>query len=164
MEKNNLNIITFSALILVIGISFTVGLISGLNLSNKSRYQIINANGIVILLDKYTGLTWRNVNSYDNIPNEWQEMKIVVNDANEAKKMNVPIGKEQDRKNFIKQEETKQLKELNKLIGDKRKLNYKEFAKIIKTKYPAYANLSDKDLVEKILYKYPKLKTKIEMD
>ena len=67
MEKNNLNIITFSALILVIGISFTVGLISGLNLSNKGRYQIINANGIVILLDKYTGLTWRNVNSYDNI-------------------------------------------------------------------------------------------------
>ncbi len=149
---------------LVIGIFFTIGLILGLNLSNKSRYQIINASGLVILLDKYTGLTWRNVNSYNNIPNEWQEMKIVVNNANEAKKMNVPIGKKQDRKNFIKQEETKQLKELNKLIGDKRKLNYKEFAKIIKTKYPAYTNLSDKDLVEKILYKYPKLKTKIEMD
>lgn len=78
--------------------------------------------------------------------------------------MNVPIGKDQDRKNFIKQEETKHLKELNKLIDNRKKLNYKEFARIIKEKYPAYSDLSDKDLIEKILHKYPELKAKIEMN
>ena len=164
MNKSNTNIIIFSALLLIISVSFLAGLILGFNTGNRSRYQIINANNIVILLDSYTGLTWRNVSSYNNIPNEWQEMKMIVGDANEAKKMNVPIGKDQDRKNFIKQEETKHLKELNKLIDNRKKLNYKEFARIIKERYPAYSDLSDKDLIEKILHKYPELKAKIEMN
>lgn len=86
MNKSNTNIIIFSALLLIISVSFLAGLILGFNTGNRSRYQIINANNIVILLDSYTGLTWRNVSSYNNIPNEWQEMKMIVGDANEAKK------------------------------------------------------------------------------
>ena len=40
----------------------------------------------------------------------------------------------------------------------------KNYAKIIKKKYPMYSDINDKDLTEKILRKYPELKRRVKMN
>lgn len=44
--------------------------------NSDNRYQIVNTDNCVILLDKRTGLTWRNVwnNNKEKIPSDWELM------------------------------------------------------------------------------------------
>ena len=63
--------------------------LSNKHLENIDRYTIINGNyDPTILLDKKTGLTWRNVNceGKEKIPNCWQLME------NDEYYTDVPIG------------------------------------------------------------------------
>lgn len=63
-----------------------------------NRYQIVNSDNSVILLDKRTGLTWRNVwnNEKEKIPANWQPMKYEGND------LNLPIGEYKIRQEYKK--------------------------------------------------------------
>ena len=61
-----------------------------------NRYQIVNSDNCVILLDKRTGLTWRNVwnNNKDKIPTNWSPMTYEGND------LSVPSGERELRKQY----------------------------------------------------------------
>lgn len=88
---------------LIILIVLLIGLIIGFNLNNdkNNRYQIVKTNNNTILLDKKTGLTWRNVwiDEKDKIMNFWDEMLVVVGDENTQ----VPIGKKRAYKKAFKE-------------------------------------------------------------
>ena len=62
-----------------------------------NRYQIVNLSDNTILLDKRTGLTWRNVwnNNKDKLPTNWERMIYEGGD------ISVPVGEQQIRKQAI---------------------------------------------------------------
>ena len=77
-------------------ICIIIGLLIGLNIHTKTdRYQIVKTDNSTILLDKQTGLTWRNVwtDEKDKIPAYWEEMMIIGDDDTR-----LPIGKKDGRK------------------------------------------------------------------
>lgn len=63
-----------------------------------NRYQLFKDNDNTILLDKQTGLTWRNVwnNNKDKIPSDWELMNQYGDYTD------IPIGEQQRRDNMIK--------------------------------------------------------------
>lgn len=67
-----------------------------------NRYQIVNSDNLVILLDKRTGLTWRNTwnNNKDKIPSDWE----LMNQYGEY--TNVPYGEQVRRDNMVKSRQT----------------------------------------------------------
>lgn len=80
---------------LIVLIVLLIGLIIGFNLNNdkNNRYQIVKTNNNTILLDKKTGLTWRNcyIDDKDKIMNYWEEMRIIIDPDNPNPVL--PIGK-----------------------------------------------------------------------
>lgn len=71
-----------------------IGLLIGFNLNNKNdRYQIVKGSDSLVLLDKKTGITWRNcyVDDKDKIMNYWEEMRFLI-DPDNLKPL-LPIGK-----------------------------------------------------------------------
>lgn len=73
-----------------------IGLLVGFNTHTKTdRYQIVKGDNNTILLDKQTGLTWRNVwiDDKDKIPAYWEEMGV-IGDENTR----LPIGKQDGKK------------------------------------------------------------------
>ena len=76
---------------LIVLLCVIIGLLIGFNLHNKNeRYQIVKTDDNIILLDKQTGLTWRNVwiDEKNKILAYWDEMLIAGNENTL-----VPIGK-----------------------------------------------------------------------
>lgn len=70
-----------------------IGLLIGFNFNNKNdRYQIVKGFSDLVLLDKKTGLTWRNCYiDDDKILNYWEEMRIIIDPDNPDPVL--PIGK-----------------------------------------------------------------------
>lgn len=71
-----------------------IGLLIGFNLNNKNdRYQITKGFSDLILLDKKTGVMWRNcwVDDKEQILNYWEEMRFIVDPENSDPVL--PIGK-----------------------------------------------------------------------
>lgn len=70
-----------------------IGLLIGFNFNNKNdRYQIIKGFSDLIMIDKKTGLTWRNCwVDEDRVLNYWEEMRFIVDPENPDPVM--PIGK-----------------------------------------------------------------------
>jgi len=99
-------------LITLIGIiALITGIIIGSNFLSVDRYTIIQgADNTTFLLDKKTGLTWRNVRLSDcPYPNYWEETKVIIDKIDAA----VPLGKKL-RANKIKKDMKKQIKETKK--------------------------------------------------
>lgn len=75
-------------------------LVWGIHITSDTgnRYQIVNSDNCVILLDKRSGLTWRNVwnNEDEQIPNHWVPMIY------EGNNVNIPIGEQRLRQHYKK--------------------------------------------------------------
>jgi len=104
---NYRNIVTILVFITVWFVLFLIWNINK-NSDTDNRYQVYNADGNTILLDKRTGNTWRNVwcDNKDKIPSCWELM--LQNDEY----INVPLGERLRRDEMIDRarEEYKQKK------------------------------------------------------
>ena len=91
------NIVTILAFITIWEILFVVAS-NFKNYVPVNRYQLFKNNDITILLDKQTGLTWRNVwnNNKDKVPCDWELMNQYSDYTD------VPIGEQQRRDSMIK--------------------------------------------------------------
>lgn len=105
---NYKNIITFLIFITIWSILFIVAT-SYKNYVPVNRYQIVRDSDNTILLDKQTGLTWRNTwnNSKDRIPCNWELMEY------SGGKFEKPIGAK-----IVFYEEQISREELDKLFAE----------------------------------------------
>lgn len=83
---NYRNIVTFLIFLTIWGILFSV-LFGYKTHISTNRYQLFKDSDNTILLDRQTGMTWRNVwnNSKEKIPCQWEYME-------HTDKTNLPIG------------------------------------------------------------------------
>ena len=97
---NYKNIFTALTFITVWAILFVVWQIH-ITSDTGNRYQIVNGDNCVILLDKRTGNTWRNVwnNNNEKLPTDWELMN------QHGEYTDIPIGEQLRRNEMIKRNE-----------------------------------------------------------
>lgn len=128
---------------LIVLLCVIIGLLIGFNLHNKNeRYQIVKTDDNIILLDKQTGLTWRNVwiDEKNKILAYWDEMLITGNENTL-----VPIGKKKKKNEELKRNIYNILKRVK---------NDKELLKEVRKYYPECNDIKDEKLIKIIKDKY----------
>lgn len=133
--------------ILICLVAVFLGVFIGFNMNKSDRYQIVKTDNSTILLDKKTGLTWRNCwqDEKTKIMAYWEEMEIATYDLENT---SVPVGKEKAKQKAIKRD----IYNIAKKVKSE-----KELLKEVRENYPEYDEMNDEELTKAIKSKFPNI-------